>query len=77
MLILRLCVIVYKPSKIVNKITTNYFLREQHQTELSVLEDKVKGLEVELEKTRKSSYETTVPLEAKVCPLPSLVPVLY
>ena len=36
------------------------------------MEDKVKILELELEKTRKTSYETTVPLEAKVSSLPIL-----
>ena len=40
--------------------------REQHQIEVSAMENKVKSLEVELDKTRKTSYETTVPLEAKV-----------
>lgn len=34
--------------------------------EVSAMENKVKSLEVELDKTRKTSYETTVPLEAKV-----------
>lgn len=40
-------------------------LKEQHQIEVSAMENKVKSLEVELDKTRKTSYETTVPLEAK------------
>ena len=42
------------------------FFREEHQTAVSAMEDKAKSLELELEKTRKTSYETTVALEAKV-----------
>lgn len=42
------------------------FFREQHQTEVSAMEDKVKWLEQELEKTKKSSNETTVQFQTKV-----------
>ena len=43
-----------------------YFNREQHQTEVSAMDDKVKWLEIELEKTRKSSHEASVQFETKV-----------
>ena len=43
-----------------------YLLREQHQTEVSAMEDKVKWLELELEKTKKSSNESTVQFQTKV-----------
>lgn len=42
------------------------FFREQHQTEVSAMEDKVKWLEQELEKTKKSSNETTMQFQTKV-----------
>ena len=40
--------------------------REQHQTEMSAIEDKVKWLELELEKTKRSSNENTVQFQSKV-----------
>ncbi len=49
-----------------------FFSREQHQTEMSAMDDKVKCLELEIEKTKKSSYETTVQFETKVGNLKTL-----
>ena len=43
-----------------------FLLREQHQTEVSALEDKVKWLELELEKSKNSSNESTVQFQTKV-----------
>jgi len=43
-----------------------YILREQHQTEVSAVEDKVKWLELELEKTKKSGNERTEQFQTKV-----------
>lgn len=43
-----------------------YLYREQHLTEVSAIEDKVKWLQLELEKTKKSSSESTVHFQSKV-----------
>ena len=43
-----------------------FLLREQHQTEVSAMEDKGKWLELELEKSKKSSNESTVQFQTKV-----------
>ena len=45
------------------------FYRGQHQIEVSALDDKMKCLHLELEKTKKSSHETSLQLETKVCML--------
>ena len=50
-----------------------YSLREQHQTEVSAMEDKVKWLDLELEKTKKSTNESMVQFQTKVGNLKSCV----
>jgi len=40
-------------------------LREQHQTEVSAMEDKVNWLELELEKSKKSSNESAEQFQTK------------
>ena len=54
------------PSFIFAIISNVLLLREQHQTEVSAMEDKVKRLELELEKSKKSSDESTEQFQTKV-----------
>ena len=54
-----------------------FFFREEHQTAVSAMGDNTKSLELELEKTRKTSYETTLALEAKVSGVISELSFLY
>jgi len=43
-----------------------YLLREQHQTEVSAMEDKVKWLDLDLEKAKKFSNESMEQFQTKV-----------
>ena len=51
---------------ILNWVLGPNFYRGQHQIEVSALDDKVKCLQLELEKTRKASHEISLQLETKV-----------
>ena len=54
-----------------------YLLREQHQTEVSAMEDKVKWLDLDLEKAKKFSNESMEQFQTKVGNLESCVLYMY